>query len=70
VADIPDEFEVERPGEAVGDLALGLSEVWATCLEAIGPNMRAAFGLDQLYINLNPARSAVKGHAGHSYARV
>src|SRR6516225_11588098 len=47
-----DELKVERAGEPPGDLALRLREVAPIGLEPIRPKMRAAFGIDQLHVDL------------------
>jgi hypothetical protein len=52
-AEISDEFEVERLRQAAGDLALCVGEVSAVGLKPVGPNMRAAFRVDQLDVHPN-----------------
>ena len=53
-----DEVRVERASEPPGDLALRLREVAKIGLEPIRPQMRAAFGVDQLHIDLDLAAKA------------
>ena len=47
------ELDVDGPSKAAGDLVLRLSEVGAVRLEAVGPDMRGAFRIDELDIHLN-----------------
>jgi hypothetical protein len=52
-ADMPYELEIERQGEATGDLALRFREVAEVGLEPVGPDMRNAFRINQLHIHPN-----------------
>lgn len=50
-----DELEVQGPGEAAGDLVLGLRQVSPVGVEPLRPQMPAGFGVDQLDIHPNLA---------------
>src|SRR6516164_7744589 len=52
-ADIPHQFKVKGPRKTAGDLALGFSQVPPVRLEPVCPNMRAAFGIDELHVDLD-----------------
>src|SRR5262249_6867318 len=52
-AHIFDEFDIKSSGEAAGDFVLHLREVGAIGVNAIGPDMCAAFGVDQLRVHSN-----------------
>src|SRR5438270_13019470 len=62
-----DEFNVQCAREAAGDLALRFREVRTIGIELVGPEMRAAFGVDQLRVHANliagPPYAALKGIA-------
>jgi len=47
------QFEIERAREAPGYLVLRLGEVAPVGIEAIGPDLRAGPGVDQLDIDLH-----------------
>jgi hypothetical protein len=55
---IPDEFGIEGAGKAAGNLALRLGQIAAVGVEAVGPDMRPAFAVDQLDVDLRPFAQA------------
>ena len=47
------ELEIERPRKTASDLALSFRQIPAIGVEPVRPNMRAAFGIDQLHVDQN-----------------
>src|ERR1700730_3741786 len=66
------EFKIKRPRETAGDLALRFREVGTTGVEPVGPDVRAALGIDQLHIHfdliIGPADAAFKNIANAELA--
>ncbi len=46
----PDQFQVQSPGNASGDLVLQFEDIRAILVEPIGPEVCAGFGANELRI--------------------
>ena len=57
-ARVPHEFDVERSGEAAGDLVLRFRKVGPIGIKPVGSKVRAVFGVDQLRVHPNLITSA------------
>jgi hypothetical protein len=55
----PDEFVVQRIGQARDHLILQLEQVRDVLLEPVGPEMRAGFGVDELCVDPHPVLIAL-----------
>jgi hypothetical protein len=49
-----DQLDVDLMGQAGGDLVLHVEEIGPPLVEALGPKMRAAFGVDELRVESSP----------------
>ena len=55
----PDEFVAQRIGQSCHHLILQLEQVGHVFLEAVGPEMRAGFGVDELRVDAHPVLIAL-----------
>ena len=67
-----DRARLELIGEPRDDLVLHVEEVGDRLVEALGPKVRADFGLDQLHVDAHPVAAALDAafeHVAHIESR-